>query len=105
VKGTTGRALWELLHAFVRQYPLQPTRADVAGAEYFFRAFANAVKTTAGACRCAQEWQAMIAAVPPPFHSGEDLFVWTLAAHDRINAKLGKPLFCPGLTRGHALLS
>lgn len=39
---------------------------------------------------CKPHWAALLAAKPPTW--GEAYFAWTVAAHNEVNARLGKPL-------------
>ena len=38
---------------------------------------------------CQRHWDQMVAATPPP--TAPDLFVWTVARHNEVNRRLGKP--------------
>lgn len=41
---------------------------------------------------CKQHWRALLAATPPDYSSREAFFAWGVAAHNQVNARLGKPI-------------
>lgn len=44
-----------------------------------------------GGCSCRREADTILAAMPPVYDSPESWFEWTIAFHNAVNAKLGKP--------------
>ena len=42
-----------------------------------------------GRCPCRKQWEQDILATPPDF---TNYFAWTVAMHNRVNARLGKPI-------------
>lgn len=43
-------------------------------------------------CRCMRHWQEVLAYLPPPYQlPPEDLFLWSVAAHNLVNERLEKP--------------
>lgn len=42
-----------------------------------------------GGCVCRKQWREDLAAKPPDF---ANYFAWTVAAHNAVNARLGKPI-------------
>ena len=48
-------------------------------------------KLPCGHCRA--HWLAMMQRTPPDFSTAYNYFAWTVARHDEVNAKLGKPVF------------
>ncbi len=96
------RAMWADLHTFAANYPEHPNRAEVSGAQLWLDAWASQFPKD---CPCRQGWvEALSVCGPPMRQGGHRLFCWTLAVHDRINAKLGKPIFWVGSTQ-HLLLA
>ena len=47
--------------------------------------------TRIGCGECREHWEAYLAEFPPDFSSNEALFAWTVAAHNAVNRRLGKP--------------
>lgn len=46
-----------------------------------------------GGCWCAPEWASLMAAHPPALETAEALWGWTVAQHNRVNQRLGKPVW------------
>lgn len=42
-------------------------------------------------CKCRDFWRSWVLGYAPSYHSREAYFAWTVAAHNAVNAKLGKP--------------
>lgn len=103
----TGNVLWTLLHAYAAQYPHVPDEAAQEGAWFYFSVFTSLVveKSKHGCKRCDLEWQTILKICPPDLSSRDALYAWTIAAHDRINRKLGKQLYRPQLSLQHVLLT
>lgn len=103
----TGNALWIVLHAYALAYPWEPDPDDINGAEFFFGVFTKLVveRSTKSCRRCDLEWQKIMKICPPDFSGRARLYEWTVAAHDRINRKLNKPLHRPELSLQHVLLT
>lgn len=94
MKPEQGRAFWNELHAFTHAYPEAPEPDDIIEAQDFLDDFAARLRKAAKkTCRCADEWDDMVAWVPPPLHDKEAFVLWAVAAHDRVNKLLMKPLF------------
>lgn len=100
-----GNVLWTLLHGYAAAYPGEPTYERQQEAAYWLGVFGAMVAEKSHRCPCKQEWENMLRIYPPPLHSGEHFHLWTLAAHDRVNRKLGKPLLHAKLTAIHVLLT
>lgn len=75
-----GPALWGKLHRFALRRPTE------ARARKWLKGFERRI--SCGECR--KHWGAVLKATPPDF---ADLFAWSVAAHDAVNAMLGKPAF------------
>lgn len=101
----TGRQLWTDLHEYAWCYPEQPTGQQMAEASVWLAEFARRVRdASAGTCWCADKWRKIVERCPPPLTSRADLYWWTVAAHDSVNRRLGRPLAAPGWSLQHTLL-
>ncbi len=100
------RALWAALHLMAWQYPRDPGAEERRAAGEWLAEWAQQVpgRTSSCRCTCAAAWDAIIQICPPPLDHGPDLYWWTVAAHDRINRKLRKPLAAPDWSLSHILL-
>lgn len=96
-----GQRLWRELHTFAWLYPDQPG-ADVQRAARAW--LADFSRRLPYGCSCRREWDTMVGLVPPPLTSRAELYWWTVAAHDVINAKLRKPLAAPEWSMAHPLM-
>ena len=100
-----GQTLWTLLHATANAYPDEPSERDKESARYWLDVFSALVKENSRGCkRCLTEWEKMLQIMPIPLDSRADFYLWTIAAHDRVNRKLGKPILHPEFTLQHPLL-
>jgi hypothetical protein len=85
---TDWRAIWGLLH----RRALQPV-ADAAGELKWLRETYRAY-IPCGECKA--EFDLFLKSNPPDFG---DYFGWTVALHNHVSAKLGKPALTPGEAR------
>ena len=84
-----GRATWTFLHTFAAQYPDEPTRRQEKDARELI-----GLMTRAYPCaECAAHFEEIVRANPPDCSSGLALQQWMCAAHNEVNASLGKPRF------------
>lgn len=97
-----GRALWMELHGYAWSYPEVATAADQRAARAWLADFARRLPF---GCVCRREWLAMTEAVPPPVGGRAELYWWTVAAHDAVNHRLGKPLAAPAWSLAHPLMT
>jgi hypothetical protein len=97
-----GRQLWDALHLYAWSYPEVATAEDQQAARGWLAEFAQALRPAG--CSCATEWEAMVRLVPVPLGGRAEFYWWTVAAHDRVNARLGKHLVAPAWSREHPLL-
>jgi hypothetical protein len=44
-----------------------------------------------GACTCRGEWRTLLKRMPPDLSSPEAYFAWSVAVHNAVNLRLGKP--------------
>lgn len=100
MRAELGRALWAELHTYAWAFPAQPSAGDLRGARAWLAEFTARLPF---GCACRREWSTMVAAVPPPLHSGTAFYWWTVAAHDAVNQRLGKPLSAPAYSLAHPL--
>ena len=84
-----GRQSWTLLHSMAAYYPEVPTAAQRSAAV----AFLHALGALYPCEHCAEDLRADLAAAPPRAGSRAELSVWMCELHNRVNAKLGKPLW------------
>jgi hypothetical protein len=57
------------------------------------REFIRTLAKGLGRCKCATEWAMLLVRMPPDLSSPAAYEAWAIAAHDKINANLGKPLY------------
>ena len=84
-----GRNTWALLHSAAAHYPDAPAEAERAHA----RAFVHALGALYPCSWCANDFREAVEESPPPLHSREGFSVWMCEMHNRVNEKLGKPLW------------
>ncbi len=89
-----GRALWVELHAYTAAYPDSPTQADQQYAAEWLRHWINRIPRFSK-CACRTSFDKWYAIYPAPLSSGQEFRLWAVTTHDRVNQKLGKPLFNP----------
>jgi hypothetical protein len=80
-----GRKKWAEMHA--RAMAWNPAAGDAAAEAAYL---ARAADGLAG-CQCSPHWRAYLKSHPPDLSSAESYFAWTVAAHNAVNARLGKP--------------
>jgi len=91
VRAELGRGTWSLLHRMAAKFPKDPTPEERARVERFFGDLGSLYP-----CEdCASHFRGVLAARPVAEHSGNNarLSLWLCAAHNDVNARLGKPLF------------
>ena len=97
------RKMWGDLHSFAARYVYQnPTAEQVIDAERWLLRW---VERLPAGCPCRPEWEDTVACCPPPLTEGRmEFFWWTVAAHDRVNMLMRKPLWAKR-SRNHPLLT
>lgn len=88
-----GPSMWFMMHLIAATYPDAPTAANKAQ----YAAFYDSLQHVLPCPGCAKGYRAIISSdptkmTPRVFGSREALFRWTVAVHNRVNAKLGKPI-------------
>lgn len=100
-----GNALWTVLHAYALTYPQHPDDGAADNARFFLGVFNKLVEENSAHCgSCHNEWKEILRTMPPPLTGRTAFYNWTIAAHDRVNRKLQKPLHRPEISLNHALL-
>ena len=84
-----GRASWTLLHTVASSYPRRPTEQQQGEMKLFLALFSKLYPRW----YCAQDFQKQIKKTPPAVESRESLALWMCDQHNRVNRKIGKPLF------------
>ena len=84
-----GPQLWSSLHYIALGYPENPSALDKRN----YKAFYESLDTVLPCDKCAQHYKATTSAMPidPYLDSASHLFEWTVAVHNVVNARLGKP--------------
>lgn len=88
-----GPNFWFTMHLAAAAYPVAPTPEEKAGFEAFFRSLQFVLPCMG----CRQGYASILTTEPTKltkavFASRESLFKWTVDAHNRVNAKLKKPV-------------
>lgn len=99
-----GPALWRALHDYALSYPRAPSPEDMRLARAWLDWFKGEVARLTG-CACHSDWHVMLKVCPPAIHTRQSFYLWTVAAHDRINRRLNKPLHSPEWSSAHPLLT
>jgi FAD-linked sulfhydryl oxidase len=85
--------MWFMVHLVAATYPDRPTAADRANYAAFYRSLQYVLPCPG----CAAGYHTIITTEPTKlgprvFATREALFKWTVDAHNRVNAKLRKPI-------------
>ena len=88
-----GSALWRSLHEFAWSMPEMLSADDQRDARAWLADFARIVGREA--CECHTHWQRIASSCPPDLTSRRAFYWWTVAVHDWVNQRLGKPLAAP----------
>ncbi|RWS08987.1 FAD-linked sulfhydryl oxidase ALR-like protein [Dinothrombium tinctorium] len=88
-KDQLGRNTWSFLHTMAAYFPDRPTDEQQRDMKTFINLFSKFYP-----CEyCAKDMQVDIANDPPKTGSRSDLSLWFCNLHNKVNKKLGKPLF------------
>ncbi|KAL5276315.1 GFER family protein [Megaselia abdita] len=88
-KNELGRSSWGLLHTMAAHYPDNPTDQQKSDVKTFFSTFSRLYP-----CEwCSKDFTEDVRNNPVDPSSQEKLSKWLCDAHNRVNAKLGKPEF------------
>ena len=94
---------WVELHTFAWEYPREPGAQDQQAAREWLATWAQRVPSFG--CPCRRAWDLMTQTCPPPLSGRDEFYWWTVAAHDCVNRKLGRPLAAPEWSLQHPLLT
>lgn len=83
-----GPKLWGQLHCWA-------TSGDISRPLLWLAKFTERL----GCGRCTDDWKQWLLDHPPDIESRDSLFRWTVAAHNAVNARLGKPEMTEGAAR------
>lgn len=88
-----GPSMWFMVHLVAATYPDAPTPADKANYGAFYRSLQHVLPCPG----CAKGYYSIITTdptrlTPKVFGSRQALFRWTVDVHNRVNAKLRKPV-------------
>lgn len=88
-----GPHMWFMFHLVAATYPEAPTAADKANYKAFYASLANVLPCPG----CRTGYKIIITSEATQlsarvFASRPALFKWTVDVHNRVNAKLGKPI-------------
>lgn len=88
-----GPSMWFMMHLVAATYPDAPTSADKAN----YMAFYKSLQHILPCMGCRMGYQGYIVSEPTKLTlrtmgSRESLFKWTVDVHNRVNAKLHKPV-------------
>lgn len=95
------RYLWNQLHCYAARYPSKPTEEDKQDAELFLKEWAEDIPED---CPCLKEWNDILDTMQPELDTCLSFLWWTVAAHDRINILLEKPIWS-GRSKTHKLVT
>ena len=84
-----GRSSWTLLHSMAAWYPDEPTGQQRQRMANFMEALGDFYPCP----WCADDFRTELHKSPPKVETRTDLCLWLCDQHNRVNAKLGKPLF------------
>lgn len=84
-----GNNSWVLLHSIAAYYPDEPTEEDRTRAIQFIEAIGHFYPCS----HCAEAFREDIKSSPPNVKSRSDFSVWMCKMHNKVNAKLDKPVF------------
>lgn len=88
-RGELGAASWSLLHSLAAYYPEKPSAQQQQDASQFMTIFSRLYPCS----ECAEDLRADLAVSPPKVKSATEFSRWMCDLHNKVNLKLGKPLF------------
>ena len=91
-----GRNSWAVLHSFAGYFPERPSVDQQREMEHFINLFGKYFPCT----HCSEDFMKMIKVNPPDTSSRQRFAKWLCDAHNKVNAKLGKPQYDCSLVEG-----
>ncbi|PAV75804.1 hypothetical protein WR25_11742 [Diploscapter pachys] len=88
-KDELGRATWKLLHSMSVYYPDQPSEEQKQKATAFMTSLSELYPCDF----CAKDLRKDLKEEPPKVQSRQDFSQWMCRLHNKVNEKMGKPLF------------
>ncbi|XP_046399293.1 FAD-linked sulfhydryl oxidase ALR [Ischnura elegans] len=88
-KDELGNATWAVLHTIAAKYPDQPSNKEKEGMKQFVSLFSQFYPCE----HCAEDFRKDLEVHPPRITSHRDFSQWLCEMHNRVNKKLGKPIF------------
>lgn len=83
-----GPQLWQAAHAITFAFPTEnPSSQQQAAAQQFFQAWRALIPCES----CRTHWATLLDQLPPDATSRDSLSRWLVEAHNRVNARIGKP--------------
>ncbi|XP_015916991.1 FAD-linked sulfhydryl oxidase ALR isoform X2 [Parasteatoda tepidariorum] len=84
-----GKNTWSFLHTLAAYFPDKPSEGQKTDMKTFITLFSKFYP-----CKiCAEDMQKDLTTDPPAVNSRHDLSQWMCQYHNKVNEKLGKPLF------------
>jgi len=84
-----GSSSWNLLHSLAAYYPDKPSLSEQADAKQFLTLFSRLYPCA----DCAEDLRSDLVTLPPRVSSATEFSTWMCELHNRVNVKLGKPVF------------
>ncbi|KAG2043851.1 ERV/ALR sulfhydryl oxidase domain-containing protein [Suillus americanus] len=88
-KAELGRATWKLLHTMTLRYPEHPTQDERDA----LNSYLHLTSRLYPCGECAAEFQELLKKFPPQTGSRLAASLWLCSVHNKVNERLGKPLF------------
>ncbi len=86
-----GHHAWATMHATAYGYPSIPTTTERAHADHFFASIGAMLPCAT----CRHHYAEILRDHPPDTRSRASLMQWVFSTHNKVNAKLGRPLMSP----------
>jgi len=88
-RGELGASSWALLHSVAAYFPAQPSPGQQEEAAQFMHLFSKLYPCH----ECAEDLKKDLAEEPPKVSSSAEFSQWMCELHNKVNLKLGKPVF------------
>lgn len=89
IKAELGHGTWNMLHRMAASYEKEPSLEQQKEMRTFITTFSKLYPCE----ECATEFRAMLAVSPPDVSNNRALSLWFCETHNKVNKRLGKPLF------------